>query len=256
MAKWNGHGKDVEGMQENVTRMEEAIATTLARMTKHLEALKDKLDAKTRERDAAEEDMMGKKGVVLSANKIMDEAATAAADADQEAQKAQQELRSLQATFDKAVPKAAKAEAELKEADGVARNAKNDPDDGERTVDLIQKLRMAVEAFYGAVDEFAYSDAPTGQSEVVKDPQLKAAYEKYNDMATIFAELHKFSPDTYQKVKPSLEEINRNYQESIATKCDPTGELSDEAGEPLPGFEEHCGDGLWSKVGMTRLELP
>ena len=225
-------------------------------MTKRLEALKDKLDAKTRERDAAEEDMMGKKGVVLSANKMKDEAAKAAADADQEAQKAQQELRSLQATFDKAVFKAAKAEAESKEADGVARNAKNDHDDGKRTVELIQKLRMAVEAFYGAVDEFAYSDAPTGQSEVVKDPQLRAAYEKYNDMATIFAELHKFSPDTYQKVKPSLEEINRNYQESIATKCDPTGELSDEDGEPLPGFEEHCGDGLWSKVGMTRLELP
>ena len=253
-AKWNGLSKDVEGMQENVTMMEEAIAKTLARMRKHLEALKDKLDAKTKERDTAEEDMMDKKGIVMSANNVKADKAKEAADAEEAAKKAQQELRSLQGNFDRAVSKAAKAEAEAKEAAGVARNAKNDHDAGKKTVELIQKLRKAVDVFYAAVDDFSGSDAEGAA--IVNEPLLKTAFEKYNLMASAFLEVKNSSPDRYLEVKPSINEIERNYQAAIAERCDPKGKLMDDDFEPLPGFDEQCGSGLWGKVGMTRVEIP
>ena len=49
---------------------------------------------------------MDKKQVVLSANSMKASTAQAASDAEQAAQKAQQELRTLQGNFDRAVSKA------------------------------------------------------------------------------------------------------------------------------------------------------
>ena len=253
LARWNGLSQAAEGMQENVTMMEEAIAATLARMQRHLEALKDERDAKIAERDAAERDMMEKKTKVLSANKLQAATAKSAADAEQTARQAQQELRSLQASFDRAVSKATKAEIESKQAAGFARDAKNEHEAGKMALGIIRKLQVAINVFYKAIDKFVYEEA-SGALE--NSPDLKEAYAKYNLMAGVFAELSQFSPERYLEVIPAIHEIERNYQAAIAEKCDPNGSLMDEDFEPLPEFDEQCGSGLWGKAGMTQQKIP
>jgi len=253
LAEWNALSKAVEGMEMNVTMKEEAMAATLAQMKKHLEALKDALDGKKRDRDAAEQNMMEKTNVVLSANKLKADAAADAATAEQAAQQLQKELRQSQAEFDKAVSNATKAEAKSKEAANVAREAKNKHEDGQRTVELIKKLRKAVDVFYSSVDDFVESEHSGG---IESDPKLTTAFEMYNLMATTFLEVQKFSPDLFEEVKSAVDEIERNSVAAIAERCDPTGRLMDDNDEPKPEFEAECGSGLWGKVNMTRLEIP
>lgn len=254
LAQWNALSQEVEGMEMKVTMKEEAMAVTLAQMKKHLEALKDALDGKKRDQDAAEQSMMEKKSVVLSAHKFKADAAEDAAKAEQAAQQLQKELRQSQADFDKAVSIATKAEARSKEAANVAREANNTVEDGNRTVKLVKKLHEAVNVFYKAVDHFVDSGFPGG---IESDPSLKIAFEKYNLMVTTFLEVQKFSPDLFEQVKRAFDEIETNSASEIAGRCDPTGILWDnDVDKPLPEFDAKCGSGLWEKVGMTRLEIP
>ncbi|CAE7563406.1 ywqA [Symbiodinium sp. CCMP2456] len=222
LSKFNGLSQDVEGLQENVTMLEEALALTLARMQKHLDAVK----AST---------------------------AQAASDAEQAAQKAQQELRTLQGDFDRAVSKATKSQAESKEAADAARGAKKDHEDGQQTVKLIKQLRRAVDEFYSAVDEVVSSEH-SGSFE--EDPLLKPVLKKYNIMAASFMKVQSVAPDKYEQLKPAIPEIERNYEGAIAVQCDPEMKLMNEDHEPLPEFDAQCGSGLFTKVGMTKLIIP
>jgi len=238
LAKWNGLSKAVEDMQKIVTVKEEAIAKTLERMKADLEAKKDELDAKIKERDDAEQDMMDKKGVVMAAANVQADKANEAAEAEKKVQNVQQELRNIQASFDKAVSRAAKAESESKEAESVARDKKNEHENGKRSLELLNKLRAAINAYYASVD--AIEDQSF--DDMKSDPALKTAFENYNLMVNAFTEVHKFNPVIYAKVEPAIAEIDVNAMAALEGKCDPP--------------DEKCGEGFWETLQITKLPFP
>jgi len=231
-----------------------------------LEKMKTALEEEEEKRDKALE-MLNKNEREL--NKTHELKTTKAAEretAEAEMHEALKALDRHQEQLDLAIEALQAASAEVAEAKDKKKMLEKEHGDEKKGLEMLLKVRSAIETFYGKLDALTISmeDTLAAKSTSVaselmrEDVHLKPALDGYNEMVGTFYELHGTDMDIYGSIRDAVSQIKHNTFAALLLQCDPGEKLEMKAEETqdYTELQEKCGTGLWKAAGVKREKFP
>eukprot|EP00434_Breviolum_minutum_P004090 symbB.v1.2.003603.t1/scaffold202.1/size271277/14 len=233
-----------------------------------LEKMKTALEEEEGKRDKALE-MLNNKETELNKTHELKTAKASATERENAEAEMHQALKALdhhQEQLDLAEKALQAASLEVAEAKDKKKMLEKEHGDEKKGLEMLLKVRSAIETFYGKLDalttsmEDTVAAKPTSvASELIReDVHLKPALDGYNEMVGTFYELHGTDMGIYGSIRDAVAQIKHNTFAALLLQCDPGEKLEMKAEEThdYTELQEKCGTGLWKAAGVKREKFP